>query len=115
MLTLDRRPFGVRYVVRGEETLDGVRCAVGMHNADARVPRRATVELREQPEEVRQEDAIHSPVADDKDRLAWILAREALDRAEGAREDLIERLTTRPCDEAVVVPVRQASRLIECL
>src|SRR6266571_9299611 len=54
-------------------------------------------------------------MADDEDRLAWALAREPIDRAERAREDLIERLPTRPRNEAVVVPVRQTARLIECL
>src|SRR5438128_11401272 len=52
-------------------------------------------------------------MADDEDRFARALSCEAVDRAERAREDLIERLPTRPRHKTVVAPVRQTARLVE--
>src|SRR5436190_5322892 len=102
-------------MVRREKPLNGVFLSIGVDHADIRVPARAPVELRKDPEEVREEDPVHAAVADDEDRLARALAGKAIDGAERAREDLIERLPTRPRDKTVVVPARQAARLIERL
>src|SRR5438093_11443353 len=100
------RTFGLRHVVRCEEPLDGVFLSVGVDHADIRVPARAPVELRKDPEKVRQKNAVHAAVADDEDRLARALAGEAIDGAERPREDFIERLPTRPRDKTVVAPAR---------
>src|SRR2546430_17718913 len=98
-----------------EQPLDRVFRPIRVDDADVRVPSGSSVELGKDSEEVRQHDAVHATVADDEDGLAWALAGEAIDRAEGAREDLIERLAARPNNETVVAPVRQAARLIERL
>ena len=98
--------LGLRHMVRREEPLDGVHLPVGVHDADVRVPSGASIELGKDPEEVRQQDAVHAAVADDEDGLSGALAGEAIDHAERPREDLIERLSARPRDETVVVPVR---------
>src|SRR5438128_1558199 len=45
--------------------------------------------------------------------LPGALARQPLDRAKRARQDLIERLAARPGDEAVVAPVRETASLVE--
>src|SRR5207249_1461338 len=105
--------FGLRHVVAGEESLDDVGLSVGVHDADVRVPAGASVELRKDPEKMREHDPIHTAVADDEDRLAWALARQPIDRAKRARQDLIERLATRPGEEAVVAPVRETASLVE--
>src|SRR5438552_2181980 len=52
-------------------------------------------------------------MADDEDRLARALSCEAVDRAERARQDLIERLAAWPGDETVVAPVRETAGLVE--
>jgi len=102
-------------MVRCEEPLDGVFLSVGVDHADVRVPAWGSVELRKRPEEMRQEDPVHAAVTDDQDRLAWALARQAFDRAERPRKNLLERFTAGPRDEAVVVPARQALGLVEGL
>src|SRR6266851_2418073 len=86
-----------------------------MHHADIRVLAWGSVELRKYPEEVRQQNAVHPAMADDEDRLARGLAREAIDRAEGAREYLLERLPARPRDEAVLAPPGQRGGLVKVL
>src|SRR5258706_4631742 len=105
----------VHYVIRREETLDGVRVSIGMDDADVRVSAGASIELGKDSEKMRQEDAIHAAVADDEDGLAGALARETIDRTQRARQGLIERLPTWPRDETVVVPVCEAARLVEGL
>src|SRR5438067_7622830 len=102
-------PRELLHVVRCEQPLDGVRFSVGVNDADVRVPTGGPVELGKDPEEIRQQDAVHAPVADDEDRLARAFPDEAIDRAERARQDLIERLAARPNNETVVAPVRQAA------
>src|SRR6266566_1441470 len=52
-------------------------------------------------------------MADDEDRLARALSCEAVNRAERAREDLIERLAAGPGDETVVAPVRETAGFVE--
>src|SRR5256885_17020728 len=99
-------------MVRREQPLDRVFLPIGVDDADVRVPTGSSVELGQDPEEMRQHDAVHAAVAHDEDGFAWAFAGEAIDRAEGAREDLIERLAAWPNDETVVAPVRQAACLI---
>src|SRR2546428_190119 len=112
---LSARTTKPRNMIRCEKALDGVILSVGVDHADIRVPARGPVEIRKDPEEMRQEDPVHAAVADDEDRLARALAGEAIDGAERPREDFIERLPTRPRDKTVVAPARQAARLIERL
>src|SRR2546428_514166 len=82
-------------------------------DADVRVGRRTPVELGQDAEEVRDEDAVDAAVADDEDRLPGALACEPANHAEHACEHVFERLAPWPGDEAVVGPVRQAARLVE--
>src|SRR5438309_8148495 len=104
-----------RHMVRGEEPLDRVGLPVGVDHADVRVSSGRSIKPRKDSLEMREQDAIHAAVADDEDGLAGALAREALDRAQCACDDLVERLPTRPRDEAIVVPVRHTHGLIEGL
>src|SRR5438477_8428941 len=102
-------------MINREEALDLVGLSVGVDDTDVRVPTGGPVELGKDPEEMRQQYAVHTAVAHDEDGLARAFADEAIDRAKRARQDLIERLATRPRDKTIVVPVRQAARLIERL
>src|SRR4051812_38212233 len=68
-----------RHVICREESLHGVGFPVGVDDADVRVSSGTAIELRQYPKEVRQQDAIHAPVADDQNGLARALADEAVD------------------------------------
>src|SRR5438552_1464806 len=73
------------------------------------------LELRQDPQEVRQQDAVHPAVAHDEDRLAGALAHQPLDDAKDTGDDPVERFASRPRDEAIVGPVRQPADLVEGL
>src|SRR5437899_898821 len=86
-----------------------------MHHADVRVRCGRPIELRKDPQEMRQEDAIHAAMPYHEDRFAGALAREPLDDAEHPGDDLFKRLASRPLDETIVGPVRQPADLVERL
>ena len=91
-----------------EELLDCVGAAVGDHLRDVRVRRTRPLELRQEPQEVAHEDPRDAAVADDDDRLPRALVDNASDEPEGPIEDRVERLTTGPLHEAILVPVRMS-------
>src|SRR6266511_5200275 len=102
-------------MISGEEPLDPMRLAVGVHDADVRVSTGGSVELRKFSQEVRQKNPVHPAVAHHEDRLAGALAGQSLDRAEGARQNLVERLPAGPRNEAVVIPPGHTGCLVEVL
>src|SRR5712692_10022819 len=97
----------------GEQSLDAVRLPVGHDDAHVRVRRGAAVQLRQDTEEVAHEDPRDAAVANDQHGLPGVPRRDAIDRAQRALDDLVERLAAGPGDEAVIAPVRQTAYLIE--
>src|SRR5207248_473705 len=56
----------------------------------------------------------HAAVTDHQHRAVGELASEAAHRTQPALEDLLERLTAWPRDEAIVLPIGQPAHLVEC-
>src|SRR6266568_7958129 len=103
----------VRDVRAFEEPLDATAFAVGHDHRDIRVRRGGAVELWQDAEEVRSEDARDPTMTDDEHGPAGGLAMDHLQRAQRTLQDLFEVLAVRPLHEAVVLPLRKAAHLVE--
>src|SRR5205823_888125 len=90
-------PLATRvHVIAREEAFHVAAFVVDDDDGDRGVRLRRRVELREDAEVVRGEDARHTAVANDEHRAAGILAMEPPHRAKSALEHAFERLAAGP-------------------